>query len=415
MRRHHDIDLGLAEIRPQHTHYLKNPNMGTIPDGLGAILGDPNVIFQSASGIDETARKNANAILTLAMNVQPFGKSDWGYLRSKFYEFCGRGAKTLTGQDDSVAKTRINAVYNAYKNDLANPAFTSWDNTELGSWFAYGLRDAWNKAGWGKFPAQDSELKKLGNKIALGIYKQNFKDTIWNYNIVPALSSGPVNLYTEYLTELGINNPDSRPVSYWVANPSYNPKQEGGLTQPQTPQPTIQPPPFQYGKLNATDLILRDKPSKDGKKIRSLDPPLVAQLIGVAEGFVQVMLKDGTKGWTTSGSDTKSYWLPVEESEYYGIQKPQTQETGLRIPPQATPQQIPTAQVGITVPQQQLIPPQQQQPIQQPQQPPQEQPKEEEEKEKPKEKKSNTGMYIGIGVGVLVLGGVAYMLTRKKD
>jgi len=389
MRRHRDIDLGVTPVVPRH---MGNP----IYAGLGSILP------ASANGKSASEINFVNDYINSAWQTDPFSSSSWINLRNKF-------AKNIGMYDDSVAAATINSIKSAISADTSNPSFTKWDDTALGKFFAKNLVTTFADMTWG-LPAQDKELKKVGNKMALTAYKVRNPDA---FSIaMSVLASGPVDQYKEYLEAFGINNPDAKPISYWTANPTYDPHagQAAGPSQPQTP--TVQPPPFDYGKLNATDLALRDNPNKDAKKIRALNPPLYAKILGTSGTFVQIQLMDGTTGWTSSGSDTKAYWMPATQDEAYGKQ-PQQQSQPQIPPPQVIPQQIPTTPqvpVSYTPP---VVPQQQQQGgggITTPETP--ETPAT--PKKKPEEK-SNVGLYVGIGAGVLVFGGLALYLMNNKD
>ena len=379
MRRHRDIDVGLAPL----VRHIKNGLDGIFPDS--AVVSDNGKILK------------ANNYMAIAYETPPFNtnSSSWQSVRGRWKSYLG------VGDNDASGKT-IGYILDAINKDVQNPSFTSWDNTALGSIFADALVSAFTNQGWA-LPAYDSKLKKVGNKMALNAYKSMNKD-IWPL-ISSSLSSGPVNQYSEYLSDLGISNPSAKPVSYWVANPGYKPQLDQHTTHQDTAQVTIQPPPFDYGKLNATGLALRDGPSASASSIKTLpNPPLYAKVIGVSGGFVKVQLMDGTIGWTASGSDTKAYWLPSSQDEAFG-NKQTVVTTNQNVPAtQLTPGDVTTVtqyqdpNAGLPVP----VAPVSPEPLVAPVAP------------APPET-SNTAMYIVVGVGVLVIGGLALMLLKKKD
>ena len=379
MRRHRDIDVGLAPL----VRHIKNGLDGIFPDS--AVVSDNGKILK------------ANNYMAIAYETPPFNtnSSSWQSVRGRWKSYLGVG-------DDYASGKTIGYILDAINKDVQNPSFTSWDNTALGSIFADALVSAFTNQGWA-LPAYDSKLKKVGNKMALNAYKSMNKD-IWPL-ISSSLSSGPVNQYSEYLSDLGISNPSAKPVSYWVANPGYKPQLDQPTTQQDTAQVTIQPPPFDYGKLNATGLALRDGPSASASSIKTLpNPPLYAKVIGVSGGFVKVQLMDGTIGWTASGSDTKAYWLPSSQDEAFG-NKQTVVTTNQNVPAtQLTPGDVTTVtqyqdpNAGLPVP----VAPVSPEPLVAPVAP------------APPET-SNTAMYIVVGVGVLVIGGLALMLLKKKD
>ena len=394
MRRHRDIDVGLSPV-----------SIRRVDPGLGSFNSGEAWNSSDVGGADRNHL--ATKYMSAATADKDFGSSGWKKVRGNWYDVLH-----FAGYSDDEPKMQNSVVqdfFDHYKSDTDNPSFTDWDNSALGKFFGKTIAEAWKRSNWGS-SAPDNDLTNLGNRIALLCYK-GLKPDLWP-QIYQYMSTTPTRMFTEHLSTLGIVNPTSKPVAFWKANPNFDYKLAAGVTKPSaTQEVTIQPPPFDYGKLNATGLALRDGPSASASSIKTLpNPPLYAKVIGVSGGFVKVQLMDGTIGWTASGSDTKAYWLPSSQDEAFG-NKQTVVTTNQNVPVSYT---VPGA--GTTVTQYQdpnagppvPVAPVAPEPLVAPEPPvapvapaPPE--------------TSNTAMYIGVGVGVLVIGGLALMLLKKKD
>ena len=203
-------------------------------NSLGASAYDPTPTPVFDSNVDIAENVNlANDYINYAVDIQPMGSDEYGNLSRRFCDILKK----------SNQKLRIAEILDAVHQDNNDPLFKQWDNTVLGSWYAYYIKQAWDAQGWGDHPPSDPNFLRLGNELALHVYSTMQPKS---YAIAKDwLSKNPSEIPAEYLFNLGItplfNGGVAAPLQYFADHPTYNPHANDKPTSTKNP---TEPPPY---------------------------------------------------------------------------------------------------------------------------------------------------------------------------